>query len=349
MNIDQLLEDDTKVDGLDNTPDLEEGVYDDPDKDEPVEDNTDEVDDIEEEDNIDGDDVTDIDDDTDDNSNDDDTTEVDEDSEDDVEVNDTTDSDSEPIYLDLGDKKIEAKDTDELQNIAKTALKGKLKYDQYKDDIALIEGIKKQGLSEEDLFLLVEAKKGNNKALAKLLKKSNVDPMNIDTDDEEVDAYRPNVYKVDSNEIEIKSIIDNTKNTDKFPVFENLITKEFDDSSRGLVFKDPNNLQFVSDLVTSGLFDKIAPKYMKNKLLGSSNSFEALVKAYDDYVKDVEVKKEDTARDVTNRSKSKANKRKKATTGRKTASKSVKKDPENMSEEEFEQYYKTLMGPMADY
>jgi len=262
----------------------------------------------------------------DEDSSEEDSTDTEEDSNE-VEIANTGDGvDSQPMLIDFGEGNIEVKDTDELKTIASKALRDKNKYDSYKDEISVLEGIREQGLSNEDLYLLVEAKKGNQQALAKLLKNANVDPYELDVDGEGVDGYKPNEYKADMRLVETKAIINNLKQDEQtFNKFNNLVTRDFDESSRTKVFQDPNLLEFVGETVKSGLYEKIAPTYMKKKLLGE-DPISAYISAYDEFNKQSQSKQVDQIKQNEQTNKVKATKRKKASEGtKKTASNKVRR------------------------
>ena len=264
--------------------------------------------------------------------------------EDDKEKKEST----EPLYIEVNGEKIEVNSVEELATIASKALKSKKVLNTYKDDIAVLEGIKDQGLSKEDLYLLVEAKKGNKKAIAKLIKETGIDIFDLDPDDESIDEYKPNEYKADARIIETKAIIgDLKKDPNALNTFNNIINNDFTESERAKVFEDTNLLEFIGSTIKSGLFSKIQSSYEKRKLLGES-SITALINAYDEFSKsEVKAKKERVTKTIKTK-KEKAVKRKKVTdnTISKTKQKSSNKEPDfnNMTDEEFEAYYKNLVG-----
>jgi len=238
-------------------------------------------------------------------------------------------------------KEIEIDSEEELVKLAETGLKTKSKYDKSKEDIAILEGIREQGLSEQDLYLLVEAKKGNPKALAKLLKDSEVSLDDIEDVDPE--DYVPNEYKADQNVIEVKSILSDIEKSKNYDTFEGLIKQDFDSESKRKLFENPDALKYVADMVDTGIFDKISGQYTKNKLLGA-NSLDALVSAYDAYREEYQSTQKKQISKKKKASDDKAIKRKKAsvgTKGRKPASTKVK-SVEEMTDEEFEAYYKNV-------
>jgi len=349
MDLDKLSNVDTSE--LDTSDDLDDGVYEEigngntDGDDDSLDDKLDDIfDDNDENEEIDND--SDDDDDTLDDEDSDQGNNTDEDSG--IVVNDTTDADSDDstMLIDLGDSKVEVKDTDELQAITKTALKGDKRYKQYKDDIAVLEGIKEEGLSTEDLYLLVEAKKGNKQALAKLLKDSGVDPLDLDND-EDVENYKPSEYKVDPNYVETKAIISELqKDETVYNQFENLLMKDFDDEARRKAFNDPSMLEFIGETVKAGIFEQLAPKYMKNKLLGKGNALEAYIAAYDEFAKEAASKVQKATSKVQTDSKAKATKRKKASEGsrKKVSTKPKTKSVDDMTDTEFEEYYRQKVG-----
>jgi len=252
------------------------------------------------------------------------------------------------IIVNINGSDIKLKDIDELQEVTKSAIKGDTKYKQHKDSIAVLEGIKEEGVSDEDLYLLVEAKKGNKQALAKLISDSGVDIDDID--DTDPTGYKPSEYKADPNYIETKAILTDLQSDESvYNQFENLLLKDFDEASRKEVFENPKILEFVGETIKAGLFEKIAPNYMKNKLLGKSNSIEAYISAYDEYSKELKESSENTRKNhkeqIEDKSKDKATKRKKVSDGsRKRTPRGKKKNVEDMSDTEFEKYYKSIVG-----
>ena len=340
-NLEELMENTSEEKLVDNAPDLEDGVFSDSNNEgKDVTDNTENSNDITDSDNTTSDEysINDIDD-TENTEE-----EVTEEEDNNVEENEDN---NEPIVVNFGSGEIEVNGVDELKTIASKALKDKTKYDQYKDNIALLEGIKEQGLGEEDLYLLVEAKKGNKKAIAKLIKETGIDVYDLDPEDEEVDNYKPNEYKADMKLVETKAIIDSLKqDQESFTKFNNLITKDFDEQSKQQVFQDPTLLEFIGESIKSGLYEKIAPKYMKRKLLGES-AITAFINAYDDFNKSLQNQEVNNIKQQSENNKVKASKRKKASAGVKNSVKSTTKkkvDFNNMSDEEFEEYYKNMVG-----
>ena len=335
MDLDKLDNIDTTE--LDNAPDLEDLVYEDPENNgsssDTIDDNntdinddtkhTDDEDNIEEPTNEEGNDNDDYNED---------------------EIVKTKEPKSK-ILIDFGEGKVEANDIDELKTIASKALKDKTRFDKYKEELAILEGIKEQGLSDKDLYLLVEAKKGNKQAISKLLKESNIDPYELDLEDESIDEYKPNEYKVDPKIMEVKSIIEDAKSDDNtFKTFNYILNNEFNESDRAKAFEDPNLLAFIKDTVKTGVFDAIAPNYTKRKIMGE-NPISAYINAYDDYMKELEKQKETTVNKIKEENQQKATKRKKASEGtKKVVSNKKQKSIDDMTDEEFEKYYKSIVG-----
>jgi len=308
----------------------------------------DDTDDVENSDDVDSnDDEPEEDDDESEDENDDDENVEDDDGED-IKENDEDNTDqNEKIVINTGDTSIEVGSKEELVKLAEKSLKTKTLFDKYKDDIAIIEGLKENGIEEEDLYLLAEAKKGNKNAIAKLIAKANIDPLDIDP--EEAKDYKPNEVKANMDYIHSKTILEEIQQDEEvYKKFNNLVMKDFDDESRQIVFKNSENLEAVASIIKSGVIDAILPKYTKYKLVDDKKPIEALISAYEDYKKELETKKTEVKTKVEKESKQKAIKRKKASEGvkpKKTTSKnSAKPDFATMSEEDFEKYYNNLVN-----
>jgi len=287
----------------------------------------------------------------------DDKNDVDEENEEDVENDDDSNKDEkeekisveqdEKILINTGETSIEVGSKEELVKLAEKSLKTKVLLDKYKDDIAIIEGLKENGIEDEDLYLLAEAKKGNKNAIAKLIAKANIDPLDIDP--EEAKDYKPNEVKANMDYIQSKTILEEIQNDeDVYKKFNNLVMKDFDDESKQIVFKNPDNLEAVANIIKSGVIDAILPKYSKHKLIDDMKSIDALIKAYEEYKTELESKKTEVKEKIETKNREKTIKRKKASEGvkhkKQTTKNNAKPDFATMSEEEFEKYYNSLVN-----
>jgi hypothetical protein len=116
--------------------------------------------------------------------------------------------------------------------------------------------LEKEGLLDAaKLNNLIDLSKKNPKAIAKLIKDSGIDPLDIDTD-EEVD-YKPTDYGVSDKEFKINQALDGIKDSPSFDKTLNVLSKEWDNESKKLISENPEIIGIINDHVYNGVYDKV--------------------------------------------------------------------------------------------
>lgn len=125
------------------------------------------------------------------------------------------------------------------------------------------EMLAQNGITDEDLSILIDAKKGDKAAIAKLIKQAEVDPMDIDV--EELD-YKPKDYGVDPKIFELKDIEERIKDDPEYPTTYNIVTQEWDEASRRKFSEEPSLIEQLHIDVKNGTYAKVAPEALKLKI-----------------------------------------------------------------------------------
>ena len=92
-------------------------------------------------------------------------------------------------------------------------------------------------LDEAKLHNLIDLSKKDPKAIAKLVKESDVDPLEIDKD--APTEYEPTNYSITDKEYNLDRILDDIKNTETFNKTINVLTKDWDVESRSTISDHP--------------------------------------------------------------------------------------------------------------
>ena len=88
-------------------------------------------------------------------------------------------------------------------------------------------------LDEAKLSYLIDLDKKSPEAIARLVKESGIDPLNIDvTKDTE---YKPNTYTVDDVQVELDTVIEDIRDTDSFKDTIDIVSNKWDEASRKVV------------------------------------------------------------------------------------------------------------------
>ena len=183
----------------------------------------------------------------------------DDDTDDDADNNDSgNDSDFEPITVRLNGNEIQLDNMSEVKqylakkNSAPTSRKNKSQ-----------QLMEQSGLSEEDIALMVDAKKGNKAAIAKLAKNAEVDV--YDLDDEMAESYTPEFQAQYMSEVDevAEEIMSNESLAKDFQE----VTKTLPEDFIGAIASNPIALRNFAQHVESGLAQEVLPQAMKKMLL----------------------------------------------------------------------------------
>lgn len=209
-------------------------------------------------------------------------------------------------------------------------------------------------LNEDKLSFLIDLDKKNPEAIKKLLKDSNIDPMEIDTSIEP--AYKAGTNKVSDAEANFMSVLSELKTQETGMATIRTINDTWDEQSKDLLWNDPSIMNTIHQQMNNGAYQLIVDEMERRKMLGQLSPSVPFLMAYQQVGNDlvrqkqrqaqsmqsvqnqsvqpqqpVAVKKQSTKPSVTN------DKQARAAGITKTSNKSAKKfiNPLAMSDEEF--------------
>lgn len=125
-------------------------------------------------------------------------------------------------------------------------------------------------LDESKLTTLIDITKGNPEAIGKFLKDNKIDPEEV-TRHEAGDNYSPGDYKVNDSEVELDTVIDSIRGNESFPKTIDVVSNQWDQKSKEIIFNDPNIIAVIDSHIQSGVFDKISQRMETEKMLGKLN------------------------------------------------------------------------------
>ena len=130
-------------------------------------------------------------------------------------------------------------------------------------------------LDEERLSYLIDLDKKNPQAIAKLLKDSELDPMEIDTENTD---YQPNAYTVDDKQVQLDTVLEDLQDSSAYATTIDIVGNKWDETSRNKLASEPELIRTLNAHVESGVYDKVIPVLEKERMLGKLqgvNDFEA--------------------------------------------------------------------------
>lgn len=215
-----------------------------------------------------------------------------------------------------------------------------------------ISAMDEAGLAADDLNKAIDVLKGDKNAIAALVKEHGIDLGDLDIEDV---AYTPNQYGKDDAQLDIEEVVNTISADPEFRITKNVVESQWDDTSKEFMAANPQAIAGLHNDIKSGLFDKVAPRAMKLKIMNENLSdIQAYVQAGKAVLAEQEaldneatevaetVKEVTTANDRQKSIKSKAKSRKAgAITNNIAGSKSV--NYLDASDEDFEDWYKKTM------
>lgn len=133
-----------------------------------------------------------------------------------------------------------------------------------------IDAIEEAKLSHDDIALAIDVLSGDKAAIAALLKRTGVDALEIDTDN---NSYVPKDYGRNDTELAINEIVDQIKGDQEYAITYDVLERQWDTKSRMAFAENPELIRQLHIDVKSGMFDTIAPIANKLKVYdGGQNS-----------------------------------------------------------------------------
>ena len=148
------------------------------------------------------------------------------------------------------------------------------------------ESLNKAEIGEEDLNFLIDVHKGDKEAIKKLLKKHEVDPLDLDLDSTN---YVPKNNIVSDEDVEYSSTLEDIQ--DSLPKIQEIMTKTWDTKSKEALLKDPNLMRALHEEIAIGRFDNVQAQLEIEKTFGRYKG-KSDVEAYIDLVTKLATKKQ---------------------------------------------------------
>jgi glycosidase len=141
------------------------------------------------------------------------------------------------------------------------------KMGQLKPNLKIIKMLENNGLlNEEKLYNLIDLSKKDLKAITKLVKESDIDPLDIDKD--VPTDYQPTDYSISDKEYNLDQVLDEIKDTDTFNRTINVLTKDWDTRSKETISEYPEIISIINTHMSNGVFDKVNTILQSEKALG---------------------------------------------------------------------------------
>ena len=121
-------------------------------------------------------------------------------------------------------------------------------------------------MDESQVSFLIDLSKKDPNAIAKLLKESDINPLEIDLD-KSVD-YKGGNHLIDETQLKVEEVLESIKETPTYSRTINIVSKEWDDSSREVLASNPEIIADINQHMQSGIFDMIQQEMERQRIFG---------------------------------------------------------------------------------
>lgn len=126
-----------------------------------------------------------------------------------------------------------------------------------------VESLNKASIGEEDLNFLIDVHKGDKEAIKKLLKKHEVDPLDLDM---ESTNYVPKNNIASDEDVEFTDVIQDIQSS--LPKIQEILSKQWDNKSKDLLLKDPTLMKALHEEIEMGRFDEVQNRLETERTFG---------------------------------------------------------------------------------
>ena len=126
-----------------------------------------------------------------------------------------------------------------------------------------VESLNKDGINEEELNFLIDIHNGDKEAIKNLLKKNEIDPIDLDIEDTK---YIPKNNIASDADVEFSETLMDVESS--LPKIQEILNKTWDSKSKQLVLKDPQLMRALHQEIEMGRFDEVQQRLEIEKTFG---------------------------------------------------------------------------------
>ena len=156
---------------------------------------------------------------------------------------------------------------DELKQTASKGMDYLKKTTALKPYRTMIAAMEENKVSPEDINLLIDLKKGNKEAIAKLIKENEVDVYDLP----EANDYRPQEYRQSETALDMKEVLSTISKDAEFSRTSEIYSA-FDDQTKAFLNEDPSRIAGLHNDIKTGVFDKVLPLAEKKAMIDGYNA-----------------------------------------------------------------------------
>lgn len=180
---------------------------------------------------------------------------------------------------------------DELVQLAPKAMDYTRKMQEIKPWRTTISALKDNGITHDNVNMMIDAFKGDKDAITELVKQAGLDTLDIDTENVN---YSPKEYGRSEIELEIDEVVSTISKDPEYKITQHVVDAQWDDVSRSKLAENPQMISGLHADIKSGLYDSVSPLMTKLKALdgGRKSDIEYYIEAGGQYLAEQKAKEE---------------------------------------------------------
>jgi len=138
---------------------------------------------------------------------------------------------------------------------------------QIKPYLKLIKTLEANDLLDADkVNHLIDLSKKDPKAIAKLMKDGDIDPLDVDVDSAE--DYEPKKHQISDEQYDLGEVLDEIREDENFDRTVKLLGEDWDAESQAVVKKNPVIVKVINDHMQDGTFEKVQAVVDRERTMG---------------------------------------------------------------------------------
>lgn len=129
-----------------------------------------------------------------------------------------------------------------------------------------IKTLEQNDIDTDKLNLLIDASKGDKGAISKLIQEHSIDTM--DLSEEEDSNYTPKDYSVSDSQVDMDDVIARIQATPSFSTTSDIVTNQWDASSKEVILSNPQHLEDLNEHVSNGTYDVVMNEVVRARTFG---------------------------------------------------------------------------------
>ena len=164
-------------------------------------------------------------------------------------------------------REIQVKTVDDARRLMQMGVDYNIKMQALKPQLRIMRALDKNGLLDEDkINFLIDLDKKNPEAIKKFLKEKEIDPMDLDLDEES--SYKPTSYAPTESEQALQDVLDDIQNTPSFKRTIEELGSKWDEESKKVLGQKPELIRIINGQIENGIYDQVMGIVESERLMG---------------------------------------------------------------------------------